>query len=143
MRFRMLATSAVLAIPVLWSPTTLAHGAEGHRSDEKAAIVFDQPITNLPGKSMIAVAVEIAPGGSSPSHKHADSAFIYAYVLSGMIETQINDGPRRTVKAGESFFETPGSNHPYTRNLSKTAPAKLLAVFVVDTADRELTTPNK
>ena len=44
---------------------------------------------------------------------------------------------------GESFYETPGSRHPVSRNASKTKPARLLAVFVVDTDDKELTTPVK
>src|SRR6185312_2037059 len=102
---------------------------------------FQQPITNIPGKSLIAVVVDYAPGGASPSHVHAKSAFIFGYVLSGEIESQVNDGPRRVYRAGESFHETPGSRHPVSRNASKTRPAKLLAVFVVDTDDKELTTP--
>jgi quercetin dioxygenase-like cupin family protein len=38
-------------------------------------------------------------------------------------------------------FETPGSSHRVSRNASATEPAKLLAVFVVDTEDKTLTTP--
>jgi quercetin dioxygenase-like cupin family protein len=102
---------------------------------------FRQPITNIPGKSLIAVVVDYAPGGASPSHIHAKSAFILGYVLSGEIESQVNDGPRRIYRAGETFYETPGSRHSISRNASKTEPAKLLAVFVVDTDDKELTTP--
>lgn len=104
---------------------------------------FQQPITNIPGKSLVAVVVDYAPGGASPSHVHAKSAFIFGYVLSGEIESQVNDGPARVYRVGESFYETPGSRHPVSRNASKTAPAKLLAVFVVDTDDKELTTPVK
>ena len=104
---------------------------------------FAQAITNIPGKSLIAVVVDYAPGGASPSHVHAKSAFIFAYVLSGEIESQVNDGPSRVYRAGESFYETPGSRHPVSRNASTTEPAKLLAVFVVDTDDKQLTTPVK
>jgi quercetin dioxygenase-like cupin family protein len=104
---------------------------------------FNQPITNIPGKSLIAVEVDYAPGAASPSHVHAKSAFIYAYVVSGAIESQVNDGPKRVYRAGESFHETPGSSHPVSRNASKTEPAKLLAVFVVDTDDKQLTVPAK
>jgi quercetin dioxygenase-like cupin family protein len=104
---------------------------------------FAQAITNIPGKSLVAVVVDYAPGGASPSHVHAKSAFIFAYVLSGEIESQVNDGPSRVYRAGESFYETPGSRHPVSRNASTTEPAKLLAVFVVDTDDKPLTTPVK
>ena len=57
--------------------------------------------------------------------------------------SQVNDGPKRVYRAGESWYETPGSIHRVSRNASKTEPAKLLAVFVVDTDDKELTTPVK
>jgi quercetin dioxygenase-like cupin family protein len=101
---------------------------------------FDHAIPNIPGKSLVAIVVDYAPGGASPSHTHAKSAFILGYVLSGAIESQVNDEPARVYRAGESFYETPGSRHPVSRNASKAEPAKLLAVFVVDTKDKPLTT---
>ena len=104
---------------------------------------FEQAIPNTPGKSLIAVVVDYAPGGTSLPHAHAKSAFIFAYVLAGEIESQVNDGPKRAYRAGESFYETPGSSHPISRNASKTEPAKLLAVFVVDANDTPLTTTIK
>jgi quercetin dioxygenase-like cupin family protein len=104
---------------------------------------FKQAITNIPGKSLVAVVVDYAPGGASHSHIHAKSAFIFAYVLSGDIESQVNDGPSRVYHVGESFYEAPGSRHPISRNASETKPARLLAVFVVDTDDKELTTSAK
>jgi quercetin dioxygenase-like cupin family protein len=87
-----------------------------------------------------ALVVDYTPGGASASHIHAKSAFIFGYVLSGEIESQVNDGPKRVYRAGESFYEPPGSRHPISRNASKTRPARLLAVFVVDTDEKELTT---
>ena len=47
---------------------------------------FDQALPNVPGKSLIVVEVDYAPGAASPPHKHAKSAFIYAYVISGEIK---------------------------------------------------------
>src|ERR1700712_764635 len=111
-------------------------GTKGHAAVRTA-------ISNIPGKSLIAVVVDYAPGGASPSHTHAKSAFIFAYVLSGEIESQVNDGPSKVFRAGESFYETPGSLHSVSRNASTTEPAKLLAVFVVDSDDKELTAPVK
>jgi quercetin dioxygenase-like cupin family protein len=108
---------------------------------ENATLAFRQPIPNIPGKSLVAVVVDYPPGGASPSHVHARSAFIYGYVVSGAIESQVNDGPLRILHAGESFHEPPTASHPVSRNASKTQPAKLLAVFVVDTDDTALTTP--
>ena len=85
--------------------------------------------------------VEYGPGGYSPGHTHPKSAFIYATALEGAIRSQVNDGPVTTYKAGESFSEMPGDRHGVSANASKTEPAKLLAVFVVDTNETDLTIP--
>lgn len=92
-------------------------------------------------KSINGVLVEYAPGGHSPGHTHPKSAFIYATVLEGTIPSQVNDGPVTTYTAGQSFSELPGDVHRVSANASETKPAKLLAVFVVDTKDTDLTTP--
>ena len=104
---------------------------------------FEAVIPNIPGKSLIAVEVDYAPGAASAPHTHAKSAFIYAYVISGAIESKVNDGDTRIYRAGESWSEPPGAIHSISRNASKTEPAKLLAVFVLDTNDNPLTTPIK
>jgi quercetin dioxygenase-like cupin family protein len=104
---------------------------------------FNQAIPNSPGKSLLAYFVDYAPGGASASHAHAKSAFVFAYVLSGKIESQVNEEPKRVYHAGESWYEMPGSIHRVSRNASTTAPAKLLAVFVADTDEKDLTTPLK
>jgi len=115
--------------------------AGAHEGTEKVTPAFRQPIPNLPGKSLVAVVVDYPPGAASPAHMHAKSAFIYAYVVSGSIESQVNDGPKQVLRSGESFYEPPGARHTVSRNASRTQPAKLLAVFVVDTGDDPLTTP--
>ena len=52
-----------------------------------------------------------------------------------------NDGPVATYRAGQNFSEMPGDRQTLDANASKTEPAKLLAVFVLDTDEKELTTP--
>ena len=117
----------------------LAHDAEDHKS--KVTLVYDQALPNVPGKSIRGVLVEYAPGGSSDAHTHPPSAFIYATVLEGAIRSKVNDGPVTTYRAGESFSEFPGDRHGVSENASATEPAKLLAVFVVDTDQTELVLP--
>ena len=92
---------------------------------------------------MRAVLVEYEPGAGSPSHRHPSSAFIYARVLEGAIRSKVNDEPEHTYKAGESWTEKPGDHHQVSRNASDTEPAKLLAIFVVDTSDSEIVIPDK
>lgn len=121
---------AILALP----PAALAH----EPAKSTVALVFDHALPNVPGKSMKGVLVEYEPGGSSPAHTHPDSAFIYATVLEGAIRSQVNDGPVTVYRAGESFAELPGDHHAVSANDSDTEPAKLLAVFVVDTDEPNL-----
>ena len=108
---------------------------------DKVTLVYDHPLPNVPGKSLRGVLVEYEPGGTSSGHTHPNSAFIWATVLEGAIRSQVNGGPVTTYSAGESFSEYPGDRHGVSENASKTKPARLLAVFVVDTAETELTTP--
>lgn len=129
---------AIIAASLAFAAPAFAHG-----TGETVTPSFDHVLPNVPGKSLRAVVVDYAPGGASPGHTHAGSAFIFAYVVSGAIETQVSGEPVKVVKAGDSFYETPGEHHLVSRNASKTEPARLLAVFVVDTDDRVLTTPDK
>lgn len=100
-----------------------------------------EKLPNVPGKSITAVVVNYAPGGKSGKHHHAGSVF--AYVLSGAIRSENSaTGPVRVYRAGESFFEPPGSEHLVSENASATEPASLLAVFVADDGAR-LTTFDK
>lgn len=121
----------------------VAMPATAHGPGETVTPHFEEAIPNIPGKSLVTLVVDYAPGGSSPAHTHAKSAFIFAHVLSGEIESQVNNGPKRVYRAGQSWSEIPGDSHPVSRNASKTKPAKLLAVFVVDTDDKTLVIPVK
>jgi quercetin dioxygenase-like cupin family protein len=107
----------------------------------KVTLVYQHELPNVPGKSIKGVLVEYGPGGYSPGHTHAKSAFIYATVLEGAIKSQINGGAVTVYTAGQSFSELPGDRHGVSANASETQPAKLLAVFVVDTNETELTIP--
>lgn len=120
---------------------TTAMPAIAHDLRETVTPAFEEVIPNISGKSLIAFVVDYAPGAASVPHLHSETAFIFAYVVSGAIESQVNGGETRTYKAGESWSEPPGAQHGVSRNASATEPAKLLAVFVVDSGDKKLTTP--
>ena len=133
-------TRTILEATVAAFAMAVAIPAFAHDTGDKVTVNFEQAIPNIPGKSLIAFVVDYAPGAASAAHVHGKSAFVYAYVVSGEIESKVNDGATRIYKAGESWSEPPGSSHPVSRNASETKPAKLLAVFVADTNDKELTT---
>ena len=113
------------------------------QSTEQVKVAFEHALPNTQGKSMIAVVVSYPPGAKSLPHHHATSSFIYAYVLSGTIRSQVGDEPARVYEVGEGFYELPGSYHRISENASETQPASLLAVFVVDSSDKKLTIPDQ
>jgi quercetin dioxygenase-like cupin family protein len=110
---------------------------------ETVTPVFQRAIPNIPGRSMVAVVVTYPPGGKSAVHRHAPSAFIYAYVLSGAIRSQVDDGPAKIYHAGEGFYEAPGAQHRVSENASANESASLLAVFIVDPRENPLTIPER
>ncbi len=123
-----------------------APGASTQLPGSKAAKVtqvYQHAIPGVPGKSVKGVLVEYGPGGFSPAHRHAKSALIYATVLEGEVRMKVNEGAEKTYRAGENWTEAPGDHHLVSANASKTKPAKILAVFVVDDKDAELTIPDK
>jgi hypothetical protein len=71
----------------------------------EVTLVYQHELPNVPGNIIKGVLVEYGPGGYSPGHTHAKSAFIYATVLEGAIRSQVNDGPVTTYKARQSFSE--------------------------------------
>jgi quercetin dioxygenase-like cupin family protein len=123
--------------------STNAAAQETNAPVSKVTQIFDRELPNVPGKSMRAVLVEYGPDAASPSHRHPASAFIYAAVLEGEIRSKVNDEPERVYKAGESWTEVPGDHHKVSANASSTKPARLLAIFVVDTTEQEILIPDK
>jgi quercetin dioxygenase-like cupin family protein len=136
-------TIALLLLGVALLLSTNVAAGETDAPVSKVTQIFDRELPNVPGKSLRAVLVEYGPGASSPSHRHPRSAFIYATVLEGEIRSKVNDDPERVYKAGEAWTEQPGDHHKVSANASATKPARLLAIFVVDAADKEIVIPDK
>src|SRR5262249_60029026 len=78
------------------------------RSRETVTGAADEPIPNLSGKRLVSQIVDYPPGASSVPHRHARSAFIYAYVLSGAIRSQVDDEPVRVYRDRKSVVEGRG-----------------------------------
>jgi hypothetical protein len=74
------------------------------------------------------------------------SALIYATVPTtrlclGAIRSKVNDGPVTTYKTRRELFRTARRTPRQRRQCQRTKPAKVLAVFVVNTSETELTIP--
>ena len=137
---RVLASSAAFGVASLVSMHLAAGSAQEAPLREIVTVSVDQQIPNAPGKRLVSLIVDYPPGGSSAAHHHARSAFIYAYVLSGEIRSQVDDEPARVYRPGEAWVESPGAHHRVSENASDSEAARLLAVFIVDAADEQLTT---
>ena len=120
---------------------TAAQSEAEQNTEETIKLVASAKLPNVPGKSVSAVVVSYEPGGKSVKHHHAGSVLVY--VLSGEIRSENSaTGPAKVYKAGESFFEPPGSEHLVSENASAAEPASLLAIFIADDG-AELTTFDK
>ena len=112
---QVLVAAAVLMIaaPLAAPGASAADGDAG----ETVKAVAAHGLPDLPGRRLTAVVVTYAPGGKSARHHHAGS--VWAYVLSGAIRSQNSaTGPAKVYRAGDSFFEPPGSKHLVSENAS-------------------------
>jgi quercetin dioxygenase-like cupin family protein len=121
----------ILAAAAILAAGTLLAGPLCRAAGDDVRSVTTEKLPNVPGKSITAIVVNYAPGAKSVKHRHAGS--VLAYVLSGEIRSENSaTGPAKVYKAGETFFEPPGSQHLVSENASATEPASLLAIFVAD-----------
>lgn len=95
-------------------------------ADERQLI--ETPLTNAPGRQLTAITVTYAPGQASAPHRHPGAAFVY--VLAGSVRSALAGEPERVYRAGDSWFEPPGTQHRLSANASSREPARLLVVFV-------------
>lgn len=96
----------------------------------KVTPVLSKALPEIPGKEVVMITVEYAPGGSDPIHRHHAHGFIY--VLEGSIVMQVKGGKEETLNPGESFYEGPDDVHVVGRNASSTKPAKFLVFLFKD-----------
>src|SRR3984893_2467240 len=69
------ATAMNIKAVIIAACLALATPAAAQGRGEVITPNFEHAIPNIPGKSLVAVVVDYAPGGASHSHTHAKSAF--------------------------------------------------------------------
>jgi quercetin dioxygenase-like cupin family protein len=90
--------------------------------------LLTKALPEVPGKEVLMITVDYAPGAADPVHRHDAHAFVY--VLTGSIVMQVKGGKEVTLKAGQTFYEAPSDLHIVGRNASSTEPAKFLVLLV-------------
>ena len=96
----------------------------------KVTSLMSKDLTEIPGREVLMITVEYAPGGADPIHRHNAHAFVY--VLEGSIVMQVKGGNEVTLTPGQTFYEGPDDVHVVGRNASSTKPAKFLVFLVKD-----------
>ena len=71
------------------------------------------------------------PGNGSGPHRHPGS-HTFGYVLEGIYEVKVDDGPLQKLGPGETFYEPPGALHAVSRNGSSTQAVKYLVIQISD-----------
>ena len=92
--------------------------------------LMSKDLTENPGREVLMITVEHAPGGSSPIHRHNAHAMVY--VLEGSVVMQVKGGKEVTLTPGQTFYEGPNDIHIVDRNASKTQPAKFVVFLIKD-----------
>jgi quercetin dioxygenase-like cupin family protein len=92
--------------------------------------LMSKDLAELPGKEVLMITVEYAPGGTDPIHRHNAHAFVY--VLEGSIVMQVKGGKEVTLTPGQTFYEGTDDVHVLGRNASSTKPAKFLVFLIKD-----------
>lgn len=141
------ALTAMLAALISESAGAIPHreaapsrlGSEGHMPDTPPIAVqrlMQEPLAEMPNPQVTVITLTVAPGANSSPHRHTGPVF--AYILEGVIENQVDPNPPQTYKPGDFFYEPAMHVHRSLRNLSSTAPAKLL-IFEVGEKGKEFT----
>lgn len=92
--------------------------------------IFRQALPTMPGKEVVVISLDYAPGAGSTRHRHPSQVF--AYVAKGAVVSQLEGQAAVRYGEGEMWYEAPGTIHLGSRNASATEPARLVAFFVAD-----------
>lgn len=97
----------------------------------KRKLLIEKTMGDVLGRVVTISETERAPGTGSTPHRHPGS-HNFGYVLEGIYEVQIDDGPVQRLGPGETFYEYPGALHAVSRNGSSTEPVRYLVFKVAD-----------
>lgn len=90
--------------------------------------LLSEPLAKMENPEVRMLTLTVAPGATSHAHRHTGPVF--AYILQGEIENQVEPEAPKTYHAGDFFYEPPMHVHRELKNLSASEPAKILVVEV-------------
>jgi quercetin dioxygenase-like cupin family protein len=116
------AAAAMIAAGALAAHVTLAQAPGIKRTD------LQRNDLSIPGREVVQVRVDIAPGVLAPNHSHPGEEIVY--VIEGALEYQLEGKPAVTLKAGEVLFIPAGAIHS-AKNVGSVNAAEL-ATYIVE-----------
>lgn len=119
---RIIAAAALVVAGALAPQVALAQWAGIKRTD------LARSDLSTPGREVIQVLVEFAPGVAAPRHSHPGEEI--AYVIEGVFLYELDGRPPVTLKAGESLFIPAGTPHA-VKNVGS-GNAVELATYIVE-----------
>jgi quercetin dioxygenase-like cupin family protein len=123
-KIRMIAVAAA----VLFAGSGLApHMAQARQPGVKRTDLQQHDLS-VPGREVVQVRVDIAPGVLAPNHSHPGEEIVY--VIEGLLEYQLEGKPPVTLKAGEVLFIPAGTIHS-AKNVGSVNAAEL-ATYIVE-----------
>ena len=127
MRITLLATLLVAA----------PFSATAQETKFKGTMLEQVDLGNLPEGARVLkmTLLELQPGAEIPAHTHKGPGL--RYVLDGAISIAWKDRGMQTFKAGSTYFEGAGENHPPSGMSAKNAAAGVTRVLIVELLPKE------
>lgn len=94
----------------------------------QSGMLLEEPLEGMDHKVVSMDVIEFRPGESGKPHRHPGPVF--GYILEGSFMMQFLPEPARKYSKGQAFYEPAMHVHAVCRNLSKTQPAKFLAMMI-------------
>ena len=86
----------------------------------KGTVLDEESLGSLPGEYIMKMTMlEMEPGAAIPEHIHKGPGM--RYVLEGAIAIAWKNGKTEIFKAGSTYFEAPGSDHPISQMSARNA----------------------
>jgi quercetin dioxygenase-like cupin family protein len=110
------------------------HDAQDHATSGTAASalgqksLINQSITGLADFDAEMILLTLPPKFASGPHRH--SGPVFAYVIEGTVENQVDPEDVKKFSAGDSWFELAMHTHRVMHNPSDTAQAQVLAILL-------------
>jgi quercetin dioxygenase-like cupin family protein len=125
-----------VAIAVLFAGNGLALDMAQAQQPGVKRTDLQQHDLSVPGREVVQVRVDIAPGVLAPNHSHPGEEIVY--VIEGLVEYQLEGSPPVTLRAGEVLFIPTGTIHS-AKNVGSVNAAEL-ATYIVEKG-KPLVTP--